>query len=89
MSAGTVVTKKHHKTVAGEKRAAHILLAIKEAQGEATAISLDVAPALMTGFIKKDWVKVAGLVKSEARGRPAHKFRLTDKGRRLAAKAAK
>jgi predicted ArsR family transcriptional regulator len=80
-------TKKHHKTIAGEKRAAQILKAIKEAKGEATAISLDVPPSLMTRMLKADLVKIKGKVVSNKRGRPAYKFGLTDKGRKMAAKA--
>lgn len=79
--------KKHHRTIAGEVTAAEVMKRIKEAQGEATAISLNVAPSFMTRMLKADLVKVKGHVASGKRGRPASKFGLTDKGRRLAAKA--
>ena len=74
-------TKKHHKT------AAEVMKRIKAAQGEATAISLNVAPSFMTRMLKADLVKVRATVKKPQRGRPAHMYSLTAKGRRLAAKA--
>lgn len=80
-------TKKHHRTIAGEVTAAKVMKAIKEQKGEATALSLEVAPSFMTRMLKANLVKIAGKVESGKRGRPAHKFSLTDKGRRLAGKA--
>lgn len=80
-------TKKHHKTIAGEKNAAKIMAAIKKQKGEATVVSLGVQPSFMTRMLKADLVKISGTVSKPQRGRPAHKYRLTDKGRRLAAKA--
>lgn len=80
-------TKKHHRTIAGEMNAAKIMKAIKEQQGEATVVSLGVQPSFMTRMLKADLVKISGKVNKPQRGRPAHKYRLTDKGRRLAAKA--
>jgi len=41
----------------------------------------------MTRMLKADLVKISATVKKPQRGRPAHMYRLTDKGRRLAAKA--
>ena len=81
-------TTKHHRTAAYEVKAADILKAIKESKGEATCATLEVAPSLMTRMLGQGLVKVAGKVESGKRGRPAHKFSLTDKGRKLAAKAS-
>ena len=80
-------SKKHHKTIAGEKAAAKIMAAIKEQKGEATVATLGVQPSFMTRMLKADLVKVSATVKKPQRGRPAHKYSLTAKGRRLAAKA--
>ena len=81
------VTKKHHRTVAGEVTAADVMRRIKAAQGEATAMSLNVAPAFMTRMLKADLVVVKSQVASGKRGRPASKYGLTDKGRNLARRA--
>lgn len=86
-SKSTAKTDKHHRTVAYEVRAADILKAIKEEKGNATAASLEVAPSLMTRMVSQGLVKVTGKVMKPQRGRPAHRYGLTDKGRRLAAKA--
>lgn len=83
-----VKAEKHHRTIMGEANAAKIMKAIKESKGEATAMSLEVAPSFMTRMLKADLVKVSGTVRRPQRGRPAHKYSLTDKGRRLAAKAS-
>lgn len=83
----TQTTEKHHRTVAYEVRAADILKAIKEDKGKATAASLDLAPSLMTRMVSQGLVKVTGKVRKPQRGRPAHTYGLTDKGRKLAAKA--
>jgi predicted ArsR family transcriptional regulator len=61
--------------------------AIKAQKGEATALSLEVAPSFMTRMLKANLVKISGTVSKPQRGRPAHKYSLTDKGRRLAGKA--
>ena len=81
-------TKKHHRTAAYEVRAADILKAIKADKGNATAASLEVAPSLMTRMVSQGLVKVTGKVNKPQRGRPAHRYGLTDKGRKLAAKAS-
>jgi DNA-binding PadR family transcriptional regulator len=81
-------TVKHHRTIAGEQNAAKIMKAIKEQNGEATVVTLGVQPSFMTRMLKADLVKISGKVKKPQRGRPAHMYRLTDKGRRLAAKAS-
>ena len=78
---------KHHRTIMGEANAAKVMAAIKAQKGEATAMSLEVAPSFMTRMLKADLVKITGKVSKPQRGRPAHRYGLTDKGRRLAAKA--
>ena len=83
----TQTTDKHHRTVAYEVRAADILKAIKESKGKATAASLEQQPSLMTRMVGQGLVKVTGKVMKPQRGRPAHTYGLTDKGRKLAAKA--
>ena len=83
----SVATKKHHKTIAGEKAAAKIMAAIKEQKGEATVSTLGVQASFMTRMLKADLVKIRATVKKPQRGRPAHMYSLTAKGRRLAAKA--
>jgi DNA-binding PadR family transcriptional regulator len=80
-------TTKHHRTIFGEANAATVMAAIKAQKGQATAMSLEVAPSFMTRMQKAGLVKITGKVKSEKRGRPAHYYGLTDKGRRFAAKA--
>jgi len=81
-------TDKHHRTAAYEARAADILKAIKESKGKATAVSLEQQPSLMTRMVAQGLVKVTGKVMKPQRGRPAHTYGLTDKGRKLAAKAS-
>ena len=83
----TTKTTKHHRTIFGEANAATVMAAIKAQKGQATAMSLEVAPSFMTRMQKAGLVKITGKVKSEKRGRPAHYYGLTDKGRRFAAKA--
>lgn len=84
----TQTTEKHHRTVAYEVRAADILKAIKADKGKATAASLELSPSLMTRMVSQGLVKVTGKVRKPQRGRPAHTYGLTDKGRKLAAKAS-
>ena len=81
-------TEKHHRTAAYEVRAADILKAIKEEKGKATAASLEQSPSLMTRMVSQGLIKVTGKVRKPQRGRPAHTYGLTDKGRKLAAKAS-
>jgi hypothetical protein len=80
-------TTKHHRTIFGDANAATVMAAIKAQKGQATAMSLEVAPSFMTRMQKAGLVKITGKVKSAKRGRPAHYYGLTDKGRRFAAKA--
>jgi len=81
-------TDKHHRTAAYEVKAAQILKEIKESKGKATAVSLEQQPSLMTRMVAQGLVKVTGKVMKPQRGRPAHTYGLTDKGRKLAAKAS-
>ena len=79
---------KHHRTAAYEVKAAQILSEIKESKGKATAVSLEQQPSLMTRMVAQGLVKVTGKVMKPQRGRPAHTYGLTDKGRKMAAKAS-
>lgn len=81
-------TDKHHRTAAYEVKAAQILSEIKASKGKATAVSLEQQPSLMTRMVAQGLIKVTGKVMKPQRGRPAHTYGLTDKGRKLAAKAS-
>jgi len=65
-----------------------ILMAVKESKGKATAISVDASPSMMGRMVKLGLLKVTGDVRKPQRGRPAFTYGLTDKGRKVAAKAS-
>lgn len=65
-----------------------ILIKLAE-QGPSTAKELDTDAIRMDRLVQRELVKVTATVKSGLRGRPAHIYRVTDKGRKRAQRAAK
>jgi predicted ArsR family transcriptional regulator len=65
-----------------------ILIRLSENGAGSTAADLDTDAIRMGRLQKLDLVKVTGKVESGRRGRPAHRYSLTDKGRGRAKRAA-
>ena len=58
-------------------------------QGPSTAIDLDTNAIYMQRLVERELVKVSDVVRSGKRGRPAHVYRVTDKGRKRAQRASR